>query len=47
MPWVDVEKCTGCRVCVEKCPVSAIVMEDEKAEINMDQCIHCGTCQRM
>ncbi len=44
MPWVDVERCTGCRICVEKCPVSAIVMEDEKAEINMDKCIHCGTC---
>ena len=51
MPWVDKEKCTGCRICVEKCPVGAISlsagpagMEDEKAEINMEECIHCGTC---
>ena len=44
MPWVDEEKCTGCNVCVEKCPVDAISMEEEKAEINMEECIHCGTC---
>jgi len=44
MPWVDEDKCTGCKVCVEKCPVSAIIMVDEKARINMDECIHCGTC---
>ena len=44
MPWVDVEKCTGCKVCVEKCPVEAISMEDEKAKINMDRCINCGIC---
>ena len=44
MPWVDKEKCTGCKVCVEKCPVDAISMDDQKAKINMDECIHCGTC---
>ena len=44
MPWVDEDKCVGCRICVEKCPVEAISMEDEKAKINMDKCIHCGTC---
>ena len=44
MPWVDKDKCTGCNVCVEKCPVEAISMEDEKAKINMEECIHCGTC---
>ncbi len=44
MPWVDEKKCTGCNVCVGKCPVDAISMEDEKARINMENCIHCGTC---
>jgi len=44
MPWVDEEKCTGCNVCVEKCPIEAILMENEKAKIDMDKCIHCGTC---
>ncbi len=44
MPWVDAEKCTGCRICVEKCPTEAILMEGEKAKINMEECIHCGIC---
>lgn len=44
MPWVDEEKCTGCNVCVEKCPVDAISMENEKARINMQECVRCGTC---
>ncbi len=34
MPWIDTEKCTGCTICVEKCPVEAMLMEDEKAKIN-------------
>jgi len=44
MPWVDVGKCTGCNVCVEKCPVDTISIENNKANINMDNCIRCGTC---
>lgn len=44
MPWVDTEKCTGCKICIEKCPVGAISIEDRKAKINMEECIHCGTC---
>ena len=44
MPWVDEGKCTGCKICVEKCPVDVISMENEKANINMQGCIHCGTC---
>ena len=47
MPWVDKDKCIGCKVCVEKCPVEAISMEDEKAKINMEECIHCGTCHNV
>ncbi len=44
MPWVDVKKCTGCRMCVEKCPVNTITIADEKAKINMKECIRCGIC---
>jgi len=44
MPWVSEEKCTGCNICVEKCPVDAISMENGKARISMEECIHCGTC---
>jgi ferredoxin len=44
MPWIDEEKCVGCNICVERCPVSAISMVEGKASINMEECIHCGTC---
>lgn len=44
MPWVDDNRCTGCGVCVEECPVGAIVMEESKAEIKMENCIRCGVC---
>jgi ferredoxin len=44
MPWVAEEKCTGCNVCIERCPVGAILMENEKVKIKMEECIHCGIC---
>jgi len=47
MPWVDVDRCTGCGICVEKCPVDTILMKDEKAKINMDECIRCGICHNV
>ena len=44
MPWVKKEDCVGCGICVEECPVDAISMENEKAQIDMALCIRCGTC---
>lgn len=41
---VDKEKCTGCESCVEVCPVEAIEMKDDKAEINQEECVDCGQC---
>jgi ferredoxin len=47
MPWIDDSKCTGCGICVEECPVGAIVMEERKAEIKMENCIRCGICHNV
>ena len=44
MPWVDEVRCTGCGICARKCPVDTITMRDEKAVINMNECIRCGIC---
>ena len=41
---VDEEECTGCAVCEEKCPVDAIVMENDLPVINVGRCIGCGVC---
>ncbi|MBF0226555.1 MAG: 4Fe-4S binding protein [Desulfobacterales bacterium] len=44
MPLIKKDKCTGCGSCVEECPAKTIVIEDEKAQINMDKCFLCGVC---
>lgn len=47
MPWVRQEDCTGCGDCIEKCPVEAISMIDEKADIDMEKCIRCAICHNI
>jgi formate hydrogenlyase subunit 6/NADH:ubiquinone oxidoreductase subunit I len=44
MPWVNKNKCIGCGICTRKCPANAIIMKDNKAEIDMEKCIRCGKC---
>lgn len=43
-PFVIARKCTGCRACVEVCPVKAIILKDGKAELNKTLCIGCSSC---
>ncbi len=40
---VDADKCIGCGICVQSCPVEAIDME-EIAEIDREKCNGCGRC---
>jgi NAD-dependent dihydropyrimidine dehydrogenase PreA subunit len=42
---VDSEKCTGCGICVEACPVRVIELKQNKAVIG-DDCIGCGQCEQ-
>lgn len=44
MPWIDKQRCTGCGICVDECPVDAISLSVNQAEINMAECIRCGIC---
>ena len=46
MPWIDKNRCDGCGICIEECPVEAITMIENKAEINMEKCIRCGICHK-
>ncbi|MBC8419715.1 MAG: 4Fe-4S dicluster domain-containing protein [Desulfobacteraceae bacterium] len=40
----EMEECIGCGACEEICPVDAVKMVDEKAEVDLDWCIGCGVC---
>jgi heterodisulfide reductase subunit A len=43
---VDQEKCSGCRMCNNLCPFSAILFHEDRmvSEINPALCQGCGTC---
>lgn len=42
---VDEDLCTGCGICVEKCPVEAIHLNSENiATVSENICIGCGIC---
>lgn len=43
-PFVDKSACVGCEDCVKACPVKAIEVVDEKAEIQDTLCIDCKIC---
>ena len=43
---IDSEKCTGCGLCVAKCQVNAVSIDEsfKVSKINLDRCIGCGNC---
>jgi len=44
MLYVDVDRCSGCGVCVDVCPSGAMSVQDGKASINQALCTHCEAC---
>jgi dihydroorotate dehydrogenase/NAD-dependent dihydropyrimidine dehydrogenase PreA subunit len=41
---IDIEKCTGCGVCLEPAHCLATYMENGVAVVNAEECLGCGTC---
>jgi Pyruvate/2-oxoacid:ferredoxin oxidoreductase delta subunit len=40
----DIDACTACEECVDRCPMETIEMIDDAAKIHEDKCIGCGVC---
>ena len=38
------ETCSGCGICLERCQMDAIQLEDESVCVDLDRCIGCGLC---
>lgn len=46
-PEPDHELCIRCCECVKSCPPQAMVIKDEKLQIDFDRCIRCFCCQEL
>ena len=42
---VNENKCVGCRVCEDRCPMRSNKVDDHLAQINIHDCIMCGVCK--
>ena len=38
------ETCDGCGICLDRCQMEALTLEDEQVVLNSDRCIGCGLC---
>ena len=44
---IDPDACSGCGICVDRCPTDAIELnDDQEAERNENACFGCGICAR-
>lgn len=44
-PLVKAEKCVGCGICIEICPLDVLKKEGNKAVVKYpDECWHCRAC---
>ena len=41
---VDTLSCSGCKICVKRCPMDAVTVKNKKAFVDKDRCIGCGVC---
>ncbi len=46
-PQADPDLCTACGACIDQCPVSALMMEENLPEADPEICITCFCCQEI
>jgi ferredoxin len=48
IPNIDIDRCTGCGLCVLACPSNALMMKDGVAIVgNPNACTYAGHCERI
>lgn len=43
-PFINRDKCIGCKLCIENCNFNAIILTNGKAQINTQKCAGCAMC---
>ena len=47
LPKINFNECGSCSICVDECPVDAIIKSGEHVTIDMGKCIFCGKCESL
>jgi formate hydrogenlyase subunit 6/NADH:ubiquinone oxidoreductase subunit I len=48
LPSIDLNRCTGCGLCVEYCPTNAVEMVASRpAIVRPPDCAYCGLCEEI
>ena len=47
-PVIDADSCTGCTICIDECPTSALEMQDDISVLaRPENCTGCGACENI
>jgi ferredoxin len=41
---VDIDKCTGCGICIDQCLCDALSLKEGTAEVDKERCMGCEIC---
>ena len=41
---IDAELCVGCKICIDRCQINALISNEKIPTIDLNRCIGCGLC---